>query len=102
MVVKFENEYSEKLFTSDPLNGKPKFIDKVIKKLKKTILILKNVESSDELLKFRGLYFEALIGKMKGLLSVSVDYEYRCKSRKHGPCPAGYHYKIIFVYLSRD
>jgi len=77
MVVKFENEYLEKLFTGDPLKGKPKFNDAVIMKFKKTILILKNVESSNELSKFRGLNFEALKGSKKGLFSVRVDYGYR-------------------------
>jgi plasmid maintenance system killer protein len=77
MVVKFEKEYLEKLFTGDPLKGKPKFSDAVIKKYKKTILILKNVESSIELSKFRGMNFEALKGRKNGLFSVRVDYGYR-------------------------
>lgn len=77
MIVKFENNYLEKLFTGDPLKGKLKYNDAVIKKFKKTILILKNVESSIELSKFRGLNFEALKGRKKGLFSVRVDYGYR-------------------------
>jgi toxin HigB-1 len=77
MIVKFKNEYLEKLFTGEPLKGKPKYSDEVIKKYKKTILILKNVENSNELLKFRGLNFEALKGDKKGLLSVRVDNGYR-------------------------
>ena len=77
MIVKFENDYLEKLFTGDPLKGKPKFNDAVIRKFKKTILILKNAESSIELSKFRGLNFEALKGSKKDLFSVRVDYGYR-------------------------
>lgn len=77
MIVKFENEYLEKLFTGDPVKGKPKFNDALIKKFKKTILILKNAESSIELSKFRGLKFEALKGSKKSLFSVRVDYGYR-------------------------
>jgi proteic killer suppression protein len=77
MIVKFENKYLEKLFTGEPLKGKPKYNDAVIKKFKKTILILKNVESSIELSKFRGLNFETLKGNRKGLYSVRVDYGYR-------------------------
>jgi proteic killer suppression protein len=76
MVVIFENEYLEKLFTGDPLKGKPKFNDEVIKKFKKTVLMLKNVDSSNELSKFRGLNFEALKGNKKGLFSVRIDYSY--------------------------
>jgi toxin HigB-1 len=77
MIVKFENDYLEKLYEGEPVKGKPKFNDEVIKKFKKTILILKNIESSVELAKFRGLNFEALKGSKKGLFSVRVDYSYR-------------------------
>lgn len=77
MIVKFENEYLEKLFTGEPLKGKPKFNEAVIKKYKKTILILKNVESSIELSRFQGMNFEALKGSKTGLFSVRVDYGYR-------------------------
>jgi len=77
MIVKFENDYLENLFTGDPLKGKPKYNDSVITKFKKVIIILKNVDSSIELSKFRGLNFEALKGNKKGLFSVRIDYGYR-------------------------
>jgi toxin HigB-1 len=77
MIVKFENDYLEKLFTGKTLKGKPKYSDGVVTKFKKIILILKNVENSIELSKFRGLNFEALKGNKKGLYSVRVDYAYR-------------------------
>jgi proteic killer suppression protein len=77
MIVKFENDYLKKLFAGEPLKGKPKYNDPVIIKFKKVILILKNIESSVELSKLRGLNFEALKGNKKGLYSVRVDYGYR-------------------------
>jgi proteic killer suppression protein len=77
MIVKFENDYLEKLFTGDTSKGKLKYSDVVITKFKKIILILKNVESSIELSKFRGLNFETLKGNKKGLYSIRVDYGYR-------------------------
>ena len=77
MLVTFENDYLEKLFTGDTSKGKLKYSDVVITKFKKIILILKNVESSIELSKFRGLNFEALKGNKKGLYSIRVDYGYR-------------------------
>lgn len=77
MIVKFENDYLENLYTGEQLKGKPKYNDSVIRKFKKVILILKNVESSVELAEFRGLNFEALKGKKKGLYSVRVDIAYR-------------------------
>lgn len=77
MLVRFQNDYLEKLFTGNPLKGKPKFSDVVVSKFKKCVLILKNVESSVELSKFRGLNFEALKGEKKGLYSIRVDEGYR-------------------------
>jgi toxin HigB-1 len=77
MLVKFGNDYLEKLFTGEPLNGKPKFSDVVVIKFKKCVLILKNVENSVELSKFRELNFEALKGDKKDLYSIRVDDGYR-------------------------
>jgi len=77
MLVKFENAYLEKLFTGEPVKGKPKFSNVVVAKFTKCVLILKNVESSIELAKFRGLNFEALKGDKKGLYSIRVDDGYR-------------------------
>ena len=77
MLVKFQNDYLEKLFTGKPLKGKPKYSDVVVSKFKKCVLILKNVENSMELSKFRGLNFEALKGDKKGIFSIRVDDGYR-------------------------
>ena len=77
MLVKFQNDYLEKVFTGKPLKGKPKYSDVVVSKFKKSVLILKNVENSMELSKFRGLNFEALKGDKKGLYSIRVDDGYR-------------------------
>ena len=77
MLIKFENEYLEKLFKGEPLKGKPKYSDIVVVKFKKCVLILKNIENSVELSKFRGLNFEALKGNKKGIYSIRVDYGYR-------------------------
>jgi len=77
MIVKFNNEYLEKLFSGEHLKGKPKYNDAVVVKFKKTVLILKNVESSIELRKFRGLNFGPLKDSKKGLFSVRVADSYR-------------------------
>ena len=77
MLVKFANDYLEKLYIGQSLKGKPKFNELVVSKFKKCILILKNVDSSYELLKFRSLIFEAFIGQKKGNYSIRVDDKYR-------------------------
>ena len=81
MVVKFENDYLEKLYVGDPLKGKPRYSEVVVKKIKKCVLILSSVGSSLELTKFNSLHFEALKGDKMGLFSIRVDLGYRLEFR---------------------
>jgi plasmid maintenance system killer protein len=81
MVIKFESQYLEKLYTGESQKGKPKYSDAVITKFKKTVLILKNVSNTVELSKFRGLNFESLKGEKSGFFSVRVDKSYRLEFR---------------------
>jgi toxin HigB-1 len=81
MLVKFDNDYLEQLYTGEPLKGKPKYSDVVVLKFKKCVLILKNVGSTVELSKFRSLNFEALKGQKKGMYSIRVDQGYRLEFR---------------------
>ncbi len=76
MIIKFNNKHLEEIYTNT-FKGKPKYSQDVITKFKKIIIILKNVENSFELSKFKGLNFEALKGDKKGLYSVRVDINYR-------------------------
>ena len=77
MIVKFNNEYLEKLYLGLSVKGKPRYQGQVITKFKKTILMLKNAEDLSQLKLFRGLNFEALKGNYKGFYTVRVDYHYR-------------------------
>lgn len=77
MVVQFNNLYLQKIFEGKEVAGKPKYSQSVILKFKKTVLMLKNTESINELRKFRGLNFESLKGDFKGSFSVRVDLQYR-------------------------
>lgn len=81
MVVKFENEYLEKLYVGDPLKGKPRYSEEVITKFKKRVIMLKNANNSAELYLLKSLHFEALKGDKTGLFSVRVDLGYRLEFR---------------------
>jgi proteic killer suppression protein len=73
MIVYFQNVYLEALYKGEQ-KGKPKFSEEVIIKFKKTVEILKNVESSNELKLFRSLNFEQLKGHRNlKYYSVRVD-----------------------------
>jgi toxin HigB-1 len=77
MTVQFNNAYLEKLFQGKPVSGKPKYNSEVIRKLKKTILLLQNADNTNQLRSFRSLNFEMLKGDLKGFYSVRVDRGYR-------------------------
>lgn len=77
MIVKFNNDYLERLYAGAPVKGKPRYQDNIVTKFKKTVLVLKNVENLKQLRSFHGLNFEALKGDYKGYFSVRVDIHYR-------------------------
>jgi proteic killer suppression protein len=77
MVLTFDNDYLEDLYSGKSVKGKPKFSENVIIKFKKTVNQLKNAEDSSELRSFGGLNFEALKGDRKGKYSVRVNNQYR-------------------------
>jgi proteic killer suppression protein len=77
MTVKFNNDYLELLFQGKDLPGKPKFSDEVVKKFKKTVLMLQYAENVAQLRQLKGLNFELLKGDLKGWCSVRVDLKYR-------------------------
>ncbi|MEO5945884.1 MAG: type II toxin-antitoxin system RelE/ParE family toxin, partial [Chitinophagaceae bacterium] len=77
MIVEFNNAYLQKLYEGKQTTGKPKYNQEVILKFKKTVLMLMNTGSINELRKFMGLNFEALKGDFKGFYSVRVDLQYR-------------------------
>jgi toxin HigB-1 len=77
MIVRFNNDYLEALFQDIDIPGKPVFNVEVVKKFKKTILLLSLVDNVAVLRQFNGLNFELLKGDYSGFCSVRVDKKYR-------------------------
>jgi toxin HigB-1 len=77
MILKFNNDYLERLATEDKIKGKPKYDIEVILKYKKTLKILQAMPNTVVLRNLRSLNFESLKGDLKGFYSVRVDYKYR-------------------------
>lgn len=77
MVVKFNNLYLQKLFEQTEVSGKPRHSGEIVKKFIKTVLMLQYADNISDVKSLKGLNFEALKGKMKGLYSVRVDQKYR-------------------------
>lgn len=77
MEVRFSNEELEELYAGELLKGKPKYQQNVIEKFIKRVDLLKQVESSKDLVEFRTLNFEILKGKKQELYSIRVNKQYR-------------------------
>lgn len=77
MIISFNNVYLELMYSGEDLPGKPRFDDSVIKKFRKTILLLQQVENVSKIQQFGGLNFERLKGDLKDFCSVRVDKKYR-------------------------
>jgi proteic killer suppression protein len=77
MILKFNNEYLERLAQEDKIKGKPKYDIEVILKYRKTLKILQVMPNTVGLRHLRSLNFESLKGDLKGFYSVRVDYKYR-------------------------
>ncbi|WKN41548.1 type II toxin-antitoxin system RelE/ParE family toxin [Tunicatimonas pelagia] len=76
MKVSFREEYWEKLYTSAPI-GKPKFSQDIVKRYRRVIRTVSQVENTNMLRQFKGLRFEALAGNLKGYHSLRVNKQYR-------------------------
>lgn len=77
MTVKFNDEYLKKVYSNQPVKGKPVYSSEVIIQFKKVILRIKLAENTTELRQQKGLHFEALKGNKKGLFSIRVNKQYR-------------------------
>lgn len=78
MEINFTQAYLKELYQEGKAtNKKYRFQKEIIKKYKRTIDIMQVVDHPDQLLKFRGLNYEALKGDKEGLYSVRVNQKYR-------------------------
>lgn len=82
MIIKFEKEYLEELYTSGKSkNKKHTFQKSVIKKYVETINKLRPINRIEELFPLHSLNYERLTGKKKHLESVKVNDQYRIEFR---------------------
>jgi len=82
MIIKFEKEYLEQLYSEGKAKGKKyRFQPSVIKQYKNTIDKLKAAQRIEDLFKLKSLNYEKLTGNKKGLESVWVNKQYRIEFR---------------------
>jgi toxin HigB-1 len=84
MNIVFNDDYLESLYAGEEVPGKPRYDEVVIKKFRKTILLLLNIENVAQIQQFKGLNFERLRGDLNDFCSVRVDKKYRLILSVHG------------------
>lgn len=78
MIVTFDKEYLEELYTKGKSNDKKhRFQPEVIKQYKKRIDMLKRAKRVEELFVFNSLNYEVLKGDKDGISSIRVNDKYR-------------------------
>ena len=77
MLVVFNDKYLEALYEGREVKGKPKYSEDVITKFILKVQQIEFAVTIKDLLKQRGLNFEALKGNLAGLHSIRVDKKYR-------------------------
>ena len=78
MIVTFDKEYLEELYTKGKSNDKKhRFQPEVIKQYKKRIDTLKRAKRVEELFAFNSLNYEVLKGDKDGISSIRVNDKYR-------------------------
>ena len=78
MIIVFEKDYLEQLYTEGKAKGKKyRFPKGVISKYKQTIDKLRAADKVEDLYPFKSLNYEKLTGDKKGLESVRINQQYR-------------------------
>ena len=78
MVVKFDKEYLQELYTNGRTsNKKYRFQPDIIARYVKVINIMKNMNNVHGLTQLNNLHYEHLVGDKKGYFSVRVNNQYR-------------------------
>jgi len=73
MIIKFNNDALERIFSGEEVSGKQEFSSPVIRSFKKTILLLEKIENVSAIWQYKGLNFK----KYKDFYSVRVNDKYR-------------------------
>ena len=78
MEITFEKDYLRELFYDGETSGKQhRYQPQIVKKYVQVVNILDSVEKPTDLLRFRSLHYEKLVGDKLGLESVRVNDQYR-------------------------
>ena len=78
MEITFEKEYLRELFYDGVAKDKQRrYQPQIVRKYVRVVNIMDSVEKASDLLRFRSLHYEKLVGDKAGLESVRVNDQYR-------------------------
>ena len=82
MEITFEKDYLRQLFYEGKAKDKQnRYQPHIIKKYVQIVNIMDSVDTTTDLLRYRSLHYEKLIGEKAGLESVRVNDQYRIEFR---------------------
>ncbi|MBR4387774.1 MAG: type II toxin-antitoxin system RelE/ParE family toxin [Prevotella sp.] len=82
MDITFEKEYLRELFyDGEARDKKHRYQPDIIKRYVRVVNILDSVDKPSDLLRYRSLHYEKLVGDMVGMESVRVNNKYRIEFR---------------------
>lgn len=82
MDITFEKEYLRELFyDGEARDKKHRYQPDIIKRYVRVVNILDSVDKPADLLRYRSLHYEKLVGDMVGMESVRVNNKYRIEFR---------------------
>ena len=78
MIVKFDKEYLEELYTTGKCSGKKyRFQPQIVRTYIRRVITLAEAPHIEALYNLHALNYEVLIGDKKGVSSVRIDKQYR-------------------------
>lgn len=78
MVVIFDKEYLRDLYEKGKAEDKRhRFQPEIVRKYKQCINLMRRVQNTNEIAKYKGLNFENLKGDKQGISSIRVNKQYR-------------------------
>lgn len=78
MEITFEKDYLRELFYDGVASDKQhRFQPQIVRKYVRVVNIMDSVDKASDLLRFRSLHYEKLVGDKAGLESVRVNDQYR-------------------------
>ena len=87
MEITFEKDYLRELFYDGVTSDKQhRYQPQIVRKYVRVVNIMDSVDQASDLLRYRSLHYEKLLGDKAGLESVRVNDQYRIEFKTSAEC----------------